>query len=360
MIFFTSTLNTVLLFCILTAFTPCSGQNQKPTTSKTLQTNTIGIGKTVSDIGKNIDCILQDRNGNYWFASNGEGVYWYDGKMLIHITEKDGLCSNFVFKIEEDVNGNLWFSTRDGVCCFNWITFIDYTETIKNAPTGKLHYTKGGLFFGHLNGICFYDGRSFTNFVIHPNTYSPSPTDMNRPYSIYSTLVDKAENVWFGTQSQGVCHYDGKIFSYLTSKDLAGPAVRTLFQDKTGNLWFGNNGGGLYRYDGQTLINITEEKGLGNPEFLKDHKLSDKVGTLARVWSINEDKQGNLWIGTIDAGVWRYDGTHLTNYTTTDGLMGYAVWAIYKDKKGELWFVINGEDICKFNGKTFTRFTFKQ
>jgi ligand-binding sensor domain-containing protein len=351
------TLKIILLLSVFTALVSCNGQGQKPSESKTTQLVAITIGDTVSDIGKNIDYILHDRNGNYWFASNGEGVYRYNGKTLTHITEKDGLCSNFIWTIEEDINGNLWFSTRDGFCRFNDTSFTNYTFTINNAPFAKLQYVKGGLFFGHLNGVCFYDGKSFTNFVIHPDNYHPSQSDMNRPYSIYSTLVDKTGKVWFGTQSQGVCCYDGSIFSYLTDKNLAGPAVRTMFQDKKGNMWFGNNGGGLYRYDGMTLRNITEEMGLGNPLFLKGHS-NDLPGSLARVWSINEDKDGNLWVGTIDAGVWKYDGKNWKNYTTKDGLAGNAIWKIYKDKNDELWFVTNGETICKFNGNSFVKYEF--
>jgi ligand-binding sensor domain-containing protein len=350
-------LNTVLVFSIWITFAACNAQSQKPFETKTIQSPSITIGNPVSDLGKNIDCMLQDKAGNYWFASNGEGVYRYDGKTWIQITKKNGLCSDFVWEIQQDIHDNLWFSTRDGVCCYNGLFFTDYTDRIKNAPIGRLQYTKGGLFLGHLNGVCFYDGKSFTNFVIHPDNYSPSPYDMNRPYSIYSRLIDRAGNVWFGTQSQGVCRYDGKQFSYWTDKNLAGPAVRTLFQDQKGNLWFGNNGGGLYRYDGATLTNITEEKGLGNPEFLKGH-FNNKLGSLARVWAINEDKEGNLWIGTIDAGVWKFDGTHWINYTIQDGLAGNAIWAIYKDTAGELWFITNGEAICKFNGKTFTKYAF--
>jgi ligand-binding sensor domain-containing protein len=73
---------------------------------------------------------------------------------------------------------------------------------------------------------------------------------------------------------------------------------------------------------------------------------------------MNKDENGNLWIGTIDAGVWKYDGTNLTNYTTKDGLTGNAIWTIYRDKKGELWFVTDGEAICKYNGNTFTKYEF--
>jgi len=347
-------LNTTVLFSVLIAFSSCNGQNQKPKEIKTEQKIPVSIGDTVSEIGKNIDCIYQDKNDNYWFASNGEGVYRYDGKTLTHITDKHGLVSNFVWKIDEDVNGDLWFSTRDGVCRFNGVSFANYTDKINYAPSGKLNYTKGGLFFGQLNGLCFYDGKSFTSFTIHPDTYKPSPSDMNRPYSVYSTLTDNAGNVWFGTQEKGVCRYDGNTFTFFTEQGLDKAAVRTLFQDKSGNIWAGNNGAGLFKFDGKGFINFTDEKGLANRDFLK--KLQGKEGTLARPWTINEDENGNLWIGTIDAGVWKYDGANLTNYTTKNGLVGNSIWTIYKDKKNELWYVTDGEAFCKFNGKTFTKY----
>jgi len=349
-------LHTTLLVCIFTAFSYCNEQIHKSTENKTAQTISLRIGSTVLNLGKNIDFILQDKNDNYWFASNGDGVFRYNGKTLTHITDKDGLVSNFVWTIEEDIHGDLWFSTRDGVCSFNGVLFTNYTEKINKAPSSRLHYTKGGLFFNKLNGLCFYDGIALTSFAIHPNTYSPAPANMSRPYSVYSTLVDNEGNVWFGTQEKGVCYYDGNSFTFFTEQGLDKAAVRTLFQDKAGNIWAGNNGAGLFKFNGKSFINFTDEKGLGNRDFLK--KLQGKEGTLARPWTINEDDTGNLWIGTIDAGVWKFDGTTLTNYTTKDGLAGNSIWKIYKDKKGELWFITDGEAVCKFNGNTFSKYEF--
>jgi len=95
---------------------------------------------------------------------------------------------------------------------------------------------------------------------------------------------------------------------------------------------------------------------LANPDFLK--KLPGKEGTLARPWTMNEDDKGNLWIGTIDAGVWKYDGNTLTNYSTKDGLGGNTIWTIYRDKKAELWFICEGEAIYRFNGNTFVSYSF--
>lgn len=348
-------LNIILFFSLLNFFHSCNGQN--PNLSQSTKSSAQNrIGHPVFNLGKNIGCIYQDKNKNYWFASNGEGVFRYDGKVLTQMTIQDGLVSNLVLKIEEDINGQLWFSTRDGVCSFDGLKFKNYTDSMNEMPYGKLQYKQGGLFFSLLNGLCFYDGKSFTSFAIHPETYNPEPYQINRPYSVYSTLVDKEGKVWFGTQERGVCRYDGDSFIYFTEHGLDKAAVRTLFQDKAGTIWAGNNGAGLFRFDGKKFANFTDEKGLANPEFLK--KLKGKDGTLARTWTINEDDLGNLFIGTIDAGVWKYDGKNLTNYTTKDGLLGNSIWKIYKDNKGELWFVSNGEAIYKFDGNEFVKINF--
>lgn len=190
-----------------------------------------------------------------------------------------------------------------------------------------------------------------TNTILPGDTTSPSVEN------IRSMWHDKNDNYWFGSDGEGVYHYAGKALTLFTDKDgLCHNQVRTIQEDKAGNIWFGNNGYGLFRYDGTSLINLTEEKGLSNPDFFANFQ--EKAGTLARVWTINEDTNGDLWIGTIDAGVWRYDGKNLTNYTTKDGLAADGVTAIYKDKKGELWFGTAG-DMCKFNGKSFVRFAIK-
>lgn len=342
---------------LLISFTYCQGQRPTSTSNLSGMLFTPNAGHIVTELGKNIDCIFQDKDGNYWFGSNSDGIYRYDGKTISHYTTKDGLCSDFVWSIQQDTKGLLWFSTRDAICSFDGIAFRNRTKDIENASYGTLKYKNGGLFFNHKNAICFYDGNTFTNFNIHPASYKPSANNTYREYGVYRTLVDKMGNIWFGTQEKGVCVYDGKSFSYINDKDLGGPAVRAIFQDKAGILWFGNNGGGFYRYDGKTLTNITAQKNLGNEEFLKLRKPVNKPGSLARVFSINEDNDGNLWIGTADAGIWKYDRTNLKNYTTQDGLGDNPVNVIYKDNNGKLWFVSNGT-VYHFNGQRFSKAVF--
>ena len=51
-------------------------------------------------LDKNIRSIFQDKKGNFWFGTNGAGVYRYDGEKLQQFTEKDGLSNNQIQHIQ--------------------------------------------------------------------------------------------------------------------------------------------------------------------------------------------------------------------------------------------------------------------
>lgn len=354
---------TIVTF-LLTCLNSCNGQilknnatNEDEKANLTHQPNSFNV--ISNGIDKNIRSIFQDNNGNYWFGTNGAGVYRYDTKTLTQFTVKDGLADNQVINIQEDDLGNIWFGTGAfRISKFDSTKFTIHTNNVKitNGTETDWKSTNNDLWFYAGGGVFRYSNASL-NYL--PFDSSSSNAQTNAPFSlsrygVYCILKDKKGNVWFGTQAEGVCRYDGKTLTWFKEKGLAGPAVLGLFEDSKGSLWFGNNGAGLFRYDGKTLTNFTEEKGLNNADFIASGKPG--LGTLARVYSINEDNNGNIWIGTVDAGVWKYDGNNLTNYTTKDGLTSNAVNTIYKDKNGELWFGTDGNGICKFNGTTFTEF----
>lgn len=332
-----------------------AGTDEKPAAPE----NNAGINNfeanVATEIGKKVLSIFQDKKNNYWFGTQSSGVYRYDGKTLIQFTEKDGLFRNQVQDIQEDESGKIWFTTGGyGISCFDGQKIT--TLKSNNNPEKNWTTTYGDLWFYAGGGAYRYANDSLA-YLPFPKADSDShhmqgSANESGRYGVYCILKDKSGNLWFGTQAMGVCRYDGKSFMWLTEKGLAGPAVLAIFEDSRGNLWFGNNGKGLFRYDGKSLTNITEENGLTNPEFIKTGKSGP--GTLARPWAINEDNNGNIWIGTADAGAWTYDGKKLTNYTAKDGLPDKAIETIYKDKNGELWF--GSDEVYKFNGKSFTPF----
>lgn len=54
----------------------------------------VGLSKTVSEMSPSLMYIHEGRDHRYWFGSDGQGVYLYDGKTITHFTTKGGLCSN--------------------------------------------------------------------------------------------------------------------------------------------------------------------------------------------------------------------------------------------------------------------------
>lgn len=177
--------------------------------------------------------IKEDRAGNIWFATNGSGVYRYDGKSLTNISQQDGLCSNYVNCMIEDKKGNLWFGTQHG-------------GVSRYDPSASKGSSKAFTTFTSKDGLCGNE--------------------------VWSILEDKTGNLWFlantnvnpATQYGGVCRYDGKTFTHFTDNEglLAQNEVQGLLEDKKGVLWLGSSGG-LCRFDGKSFINITKEWSLG-------------------------------------------------------------------------------------------------
>jgi ligand-binding sensor domain-containing protein len=86
---------------------------------------------------------------------------------------------------------------------------------------------------------------------------------------------------------------------------------------------------------------------------------SDKVEIESQiaeyVTSVFEDSKGNLWFGTLDKGIARYDGEKLTYFTTKDGLPSDKVTGIIEDSNGIFWLP-TGNGLSKYDGKNFMNF----
>ncbi|HKO80673.1 MAG TPA: two-component regulator propeller domain-containing protein [Chitinophagaceae bacterium] len=65
-----------------------------------------------------------------------------------------------------------------------------------------------------------------------------------------------------------------------------------------------------------------------------------------------QDKAGNLWFGTTENGLYKYDGKSFTQYLVADGLNSNSVYTLFEDKGGKFWI---GTDVglCLYDGKTF-------
>lgn len=210
------------------------------------------------------------------------------------------------------------------------------------------------------SGVYRYDGTAFT-FLGYP-----APADRAQPFSYATTCIARGNGgrLWLATYD-AVFGYDGQSFTVIDDKSLGldkstgSLHVRCVFEDSKGRLWIGNNGIGVILHDGHSDTRFTQKMGLGK---LGPHggrttpqpgDVTDGSPTMHRVFSIGEDRDGNIWFGTVENGVWRYDGRSLKNFTAEDGLTSKDIMCIHTDRHGALWVAGNG--VFKFNGTSFDR-----
>lgn len=171
----------------------------------------------------------------------------------------------------------------------------------------------------------------FTGTSIITSKYGPQNITRN-------ALLDNKGNIWLATW-EGIMQYNpqSEIFTNYTNRDsLRRYRAFSILEDRKGDIWFGTIGAGVYRYDGSSFTNITTKDGLVND----------------RATCFMEDRSGNIWIGTTD-GLSKYNGSTFTNYLTGHGLTSADVNSIVEDRSGKIWFGTRGT-ACVFDGFTFT------
>lgn len=298
--------------------------------------------------GNKVLSVLEDKSGNIWFGTYGGGITGYDGSHLIHYTEKEGLNNNFITSILEDKNGNLWFSTEGGGVC----------KYHKNTASGKTGFT----FYTVKEGLS-------SDFIM-------------------SMYEDRSRNIWFGTYDQGVIKYDGATFTHLSQKDgLSDNTILSIIEDQQGNMWFGTENGGVTKYDGSSCIHYSKKEGLSDNSVSSIHE--DHAGNLwfctkkggvnlynegksgfthfteneglsiNSVSCILEDQSDHLWFGTYGGGVNIYNRKSIRHFSEMDGLSNHSVRSILEDKNGNLWFGTEGGGVNMYDGESFIQITDK-
>lgn len=293
--------------------------------------------------------VFQDREGNLWLGTNGDGVCRYDGKALTYLSLKQGFGGSAVRGIVQDEAGAMWFATDGGVSRYQNGKFTNYTVTdglSANSVWSLMLDKSGTIWAGTHEGVCRFDGKTFVPFPL-PRVELENPGSRFTPKVVFAMIQDKAGNLWFGTDGEGAHKYDGKSFTSYTTKDgLAGNLVRSLREDRQGRIWIGSDGGGVSCYDGTTFRNFTEKDGLNND----------------RIFEILEDRAGNMWFSTLGAGACRYDGTSFTAFREDHNLLingrparGH-VQEFCEDKDGNLWFGCSG-GLFRLDGETIVNVT---
>lgn len=267
----------------------------------------------------NVFHVMEDRKGNLWF-STFDGLICFDGQYSQTFGIKNGLMADNVFYSFEDSKGNIWiYSGAKGISCYDGNHFTHYKNMKLNAVGvgGNSGFTEdkhGNVWMKNLvNGITRFDGKYFTHF---------SMKEGMRSNGVRGLMSDSKNRVWIGSRN-GISIFDGSKFIHLTKADgLNHDVVSCFTEDRKGNIWIGTDSG-VAVYNGKSLVRFTKNNGLS--------------GDL--VSDIEEDRNGNIWISTYESGVTRFDGNTFTVFGVPEGIADNKINNIAIDKNGVCWFV---------------------
>lgn len=172
---------------------------------------------------------------------------------------------------------------------------------------------------------------------------------------IYCIKQDSKGFLWFGTM-YGLVRFDGTEyktyrFDPLDTNSISNDDVISIIEDKDENLWIGTYNGGLNKFDRRT----------GKfKRYLFDENSTNGISNNT-VWSIFHDSKNMIWAGT-ENGLNKLDESsgkfisYKNDSAKNGSISGNDIRCIAEDKEGNLWVGTAWDGLNKFdrNNEIFT------
>lgn len=365
----------IIFFVALTILCPFSHLSAQP---HDLEFERISLEQGLSQ--SVVTCILQDRKGFLWFGTM-DGLNKYDGygfTVYKHdAQDANTISDNSITAIYEDRFGMLWIGTSNGLDGFDRMTerFAHYQHD-PAKPHSLSHNTitaicedrtngENWLWVGTLGGgLDLLDRKTRQFFHYNRDPDNPNSLSNDQVRAIHS---DNSGAIWVGTSSGlnklVLDKSDGQIqpaaqFTRFKNNpndpnSLSHNLIWSIYEDRAGNLWLTTFGGGLNK------LVLSEDEGSGRASGQFKHYKNDpkNPNSLSHNTTrpICEDPlRGTLWIGT-SAGLDEFDPKterfkhHQNDPANPNSLSNDDVWSVYEDKSGTLWVGTYGGGVNKFS-----------
>ena len=350
--------------------------------------------------------IKQDSRGFLWFGTV-EGISRFDGYAFTNFTTDDGFPDRHVNDFLETRNGTIYFATDGGLARLNPAgSRAAHAESVDGAnrlmsvivpedPIAKeinvlFESEKGVVFAGTANGLYRLTEENNLELVD-----LGLPAADRKAIPITAILQDRLGWIWLGTAGSGLIRLslDGTAEHFGKENGLPDDDVSALAQDHNGRIWVGIRPG----QKGGLCLLVPEpeahakivERFFNDSDGLPSNWITDLffssdenfwVGTtqgLCRwqvgqssvckpvtaknglcdkeIWSINQDRDGNLWIGTA-CGLKKLKQHGFTTFTEADGLDDPLANSIFENNGGELFATFNDgnhRSVGRFGGELF-------
>jgi len=294
-------------------------------------------------VGWSFNNMASDTKGNFYVNTNN-GLFSYDG-----IQDKFDKIFDRVDHVKVDGRDNIWVKYNS-----NW--------HILNAKDSTL-FTP--LYDGEQlsilgNSFCVHDNDLYllSNFSrIYRFNYSKKEFHLCFNIPISDGLVSHAQTykgkLWIFKQNHGLYKIDISTFTIEDRIDLYDgnntAQIRAFFIDKNGNIWLGSLAGlQIFNPDEKKWTQFTHSE--TDPFSLPNNS----------VWTINEDRQKNIWIGTY-SGLLSYvnidEKKAFKTYIPQKNQLSHIPVSAFTEDDNSIWVGTEGGGINRIN-KTTGQFTY--
>jgi signal transduction histidine kinase/ligand-binding sensor domain-containing protein len=278
-------------------------------------------GEPLAFSSSEITALLGARDGSIWIAartsSTRQNLSNWTGRQWVNIPVE----STGVWSILESRSGTIWIArpfcevVGIGLRCYRRAdgTPFDHGDSVTED-------TAGNLWVGSDIDLVRWKSDSFS-------IYAPSGLKSNGGIDGVAAVAAAGDgSVWAGMTLRGpgvgLQHLvQGRWKSWVTSGfDSSDLRVAALLMDRRGALWIGTPDEGIYRIYQDDVEHFRRADGLS----------SDNV------YSLYEDREGNIWVAT-SKGIDRFRDLRVATYSVVDGLCTSEVDSVLAAHDGTLW-----------------------
>jgi ligand-binding sensor domain-containing protein len=200
-----------------------------------------------------------------------------------------------------------------------WTSFDYQTSgTGENGLVGQyvycfMEHNTTELWIGTASGISVLNNSEWQSYTTNEGLLVNEVKDL---------VTDNDNNIWIGYGSYwaGVSKFDGNNFThYSQTNGLVHDKVNRIIKDNDGNIWFATMGG-ISKFNGSTWESFTYADGLPEND----------------ITCIGLDINNNILIGTVEHGLWIYDGADFSAFSWESNSTNY-IFDIYTDSAGKIW-----------------------
>ncbi len=276
-------------------------------------------------------------------------------------TVRDGVFKDPISAIAQTPDGYLWLGTQFGLLRFDGVRHVLWQppagQHLPSINIRSLFAARDGrLWIGTPLGLASWKDGTLTP---HPEVTG----------QVGSMLQDRDGTVWAGTRYPPpgrLCALRTDGVQCYGEKGEFGARASSVYEDRAGNLWVGSatalwrwKPGSSTRYP---LVDFESSHGVvetdqGELVIAERDKLRQLLGervveyqpTINRLNTqfahMLRDRDGALWIGTLDRGLMRVHRDRVDRFSRTDGLSGNYIRGLLEDREGNIWVATdNGLD----------------